>query len=304
MGTTMSQEQLLNGLTYVQQTLQKMDKTMNQHIQLERRFRAMEKGIGTKSVSDRAKLTTVALVFTMVGLQAVAALITLDFTSLVLCAILAAVIFFLMTKKKKTSASKAILAVLVASYLMNLFSVLRSLNLIQAIVLAVLIAVVVVVEYKFVLSKNSQTAVKNTEIAQSNEQVRAQRQQLLDQFNQLGTEMVQRTGSWYPRDYYTLHAVSFFIHQVRNYAAGTVQEMVKQYQEEARFQENMAVQRQQADLLNQMIIGNQQIQQQLQYMNMVQAMSYMEQKRHNTAMEKYAGDIEWQVGNMNMNHRR
>ena len=88
----------------------------------------------------------------------------------------------------------------------------------------------------------------------------ARLQQLYDEesnnINQYVSEVTKIGQGWYPKDYYTLHAVKYFIHCLENYKADTVKEMVQLYdtyvdRKQRRSYEQEMVSLQEEQLINQ-----------------------------------------------------
>lgn len=72
----------------------------------------------------------------------------------------------------------------------------------------------------------------NEQVRLHNEQIHKKRQELSDEITILSHEMQEKTGTWYPIDYYVLDCVVKFISIVKNHEADTVKEMLKVYKED------------------------------------------------------------------------
>ena len=77
--------------------------------------------------------------------------------------------------------------------------------------------------------ENEKIDLKNRQIAEYNNYVTKKRCDLSLTINNINTEMVETTSSWYPPDYYSIEAVEQFISYLRNHRADTVKEMINTY---------------------------------------------------------------------------
>lgn len=79
---------------------------------------------------------------------------------------------------------------------------------------------------------NVQISARNAKIEQEIQALREQQEKIVYEMKDLEWEMLEESESWYPRDYYSLEAVTHFISILQNHKADTVKEMVNVYDEE------------------------------------------------------------------------
>ncbi|MDY4023305.1 MAG: hypothetical protein SPF57_04450 [Streptococcus orisratti] len=98
-----------------------------------------------------------------------------------------------------------------------------------------------------------------------------QLQQLYNQesssINQYVSEVTTIGQGWYPKDYYTLHAVKYFIHCLENYKADTVKEMVQLYDTYIDRQQRHAYEQEMVSLQEEQIINQERMVDLLEYAN-------------------------------------
>ena len=270
-----SRENLLQGLNYVRTMLVNMQNVLTEYINLERSFRSKQAAIGTTSVKDRSKLLGITVAVTLGAFYLLICLMCEDFTSIVLLAAAAGVIAF--GKKKKKSKLKLLAYVIIAFSIFDIvYRLSMFMNLGIALVLLVVLAVVVAAEYFFITGKNRRVAAHNQEVDAHNAQVRAQRTALYDRYTSLQKELDEKGPDWFPPDYYNMEAVDFFINVVRNSRADSVKEMVNLFESTAQHQEMISYQRQQSQQLNELINGQQAIQKELRFANMMNVANFIQ----------------------------
>lgn len=297
---TPTKEELLQGLTYVQGMLAKMQEVLSRYIAQERNFRQKKKEINVKEtiVKDLKKIFAISAF-------ALSALVTLLFrdplgpTYLMIMAFLFLVSF--VSKKmimagKKTFGTEAGFFTLIAIrrqtrkdigmfgfitiivyyisiflfYVMVICTVLEG----GTVGIAVFVAVTGI-EIFFIVRKNQKIAAANQDIAVNNEQVRAKRKTLYDQYCAFQQELRAHAPNWFPPDYYSVEAVDFFLHAVRNGRADSVKEMVNLFETTSQHKEMIAYQKEQTKRLNQLVNGQQNIQGQLRFANMMHVVNFI-----------------------------
>lgn len=260
-------EELLQGLEYVRDMLNRMTNVFSRYVALERKFRGMQKEIDFSGVKGTSKAVTMTIAATLTLFYVLTTLIygnILQIVPYVICA------FIIYKKRGQKSKLKGIAWFLVAGqFIITFFQLLDSLNPITTVLIIILVALVIAVEYAIITKKNKQTREINAESIQINANIKQQRQTLLSEYEQLQNELFRNTSAWYPERYYVTDAVEFFINAVRNYRADTVKELVNLYEEAAKHQEIIANQVQQTQLFNQLVEGQQASLGQLRFANML-----------------------------------
>lgn len=296
-----TRENLLQGLTYVKDMMERMQEVLSEYISLERGFRAKQEAIGTTSVKDRSKLLAITVGCTLLAFYLLICAMSRDVTSIILLAAAIGVTVF-GKKKKKSKLKTAAYILLAISILDVVYRLSMFLNIGIAIILLVLLALVVAVEYFFITGKNRQVAAHNKEVEAHNERVRQQRADLYDRYTALQRELNENGPDWFPPDYYNMEAVDFFINAVRNSRADNVKEMVNLFESTAQHQEMIAYQRQQNKQLNQLINGQQAIQKELRFANMVNVANFIQLTSINSGvhnLNSQAAGIRRSIGSLN-----
>lgn len=298
---TPTKEELLQGLTYVQGMLAKMQEVLSRYIAQERNFRKTTKEIDTKATikSDLRKIFAISALAVSLLLVLVSPLRGEFLVFAIMVVILMAVAFVskkivmagakvfgteagaftLMAIRKGTRRDIGLFSgiLILAHYICKFFAYLLTIAIVlEAGVLGILmLAAVIAVEVYFINEKNKKIAAGNQNVAANNEEVRAKRKALYDQYLALQNELQRRAPSWFPPDYYNMEAVNFFIHAIRNGRADSVKEMVNLFESTSQHKEMVAYQKQQTQQLNQLVAGQQAIQGQLRFANMMNVVNFI-----------------------------
>lgn len=300
---TQSKEELLQGLTYVQGMLGKMQTVLSNYIAQERNFRKIKKEIDPKAAikKDIAKIASVsALValalltlisprFRQEGGFGVLLLIVGLWAVAIVCKKIATTgfktlgtevgFFALMAMNKGTRGDIGVFAFwcFIISYICKfLMYVLVLYSVIGTGTTGILaLAAVIAVDIGVIVKKNQKIAAANQDATTNNEQVRAKRKQLHDQYLALQRELQNNAPNWFPPDYYNIEAVNFFVHAIRNGRADSVKEMVNLFESTSQHKEMLAYQKQQTQQLNQLVAGQQAIQGQLRFANMMNVLNFI-----------------------------
>lgn len=270
-----NKESLLQGLYYVKDMMTTMQNVLTEYINLERAFRSKQAAIGTTSVKDRSKLLAITAGGTLLAFYLLICAMSRDMTSIILLAASGAVIAF--SKKKQKSKLKTLAYIIIAVSVCDVvYRLAMFLNFGIAIILIVILAAVIAAEYFFITGKNRRVAAHNKEVEIHNADVRAKRTALYDRYSSLQKELDSNAPGWFPPDYYNMEAVDFFINVVRNSRADSVKEMVNLFEATAQHQEMISYQRQQTAQLNQLINGQQAIQKELRFANMMNVANFIQ----------------------------
>lgn len=297
---TQSKEELLQGLTYVQGMLGKMQTVLSSYIAQERNFRKVKKEIDPKaaiqkdikkiaSVSALVVLALLALISPQEGTFGILIMIAGFWVVAVVCKKIAVTgfkalgtdigFFAFMAMRKSTSGDISVFAFwcIIISYICKFLMYLLILLAVFGTGTTGIFALVVViaVDVGLILMKNKKIAAENQDASANNEQVRAKRQQLYDQYQALQRELQRNAPNWFPPDYYNIEAVNFFIHAIRNGRADSVKEMVNLFESSNQHKEMVAYQKQQTQQLNQLVAGQQAIQGQLRFANMMNVLNFI-----------------------------
>lgn len=275
-----TREELLENLYYVKSTMIKMQNTLTRYIELERAFRAKQKGIETKGAGNKAKITMIAVCSTILAFCLILSPFAGGSTEVICAAVGFA--FICMTQGKKDqkpfkTLRKIAFLVVILCFSERLFGILMAgLTSPLMLVLIVVLAGIIAAEYVIINRVNRNVAARNEAIEESNRQVQQQREAYYNQYAALQQELQSNTASWYPPDYYNMEAVNFFINAVRNSRAGTVSELVNMFEATKQHQEIAAYQKRQEQKLAQLVEGQQNISDQLSFTNLMQVASFIQ----------------------------
>lgn len=301
---TATKEELSQGLIYVKNMLGKMQKVLAQYIAQERNFRKITKKIDTKATvkNDLPRIFNISL-FALIALLIL--LPSGQMNDAMFALIFMAISFvcekIVVSVAKAAGMEMGVFALMVMGrsarraigkfgfyFLMayGFFKFLAYLSIIVVIYgagkvgILVLVAVVVI-DVLLIMMKNKKISATNQDAAVNNEQVRAKRKALYDQYNALQRELLSHAPGWFPPDYYSVEAVDFFLHAIRNGRADSVKEMVNLFEETNQHKEMVAWQKAQTKQLTDLVTGQQElirgqqtIQNQLQYANMINMASF------------------------------
>lgn len=281
-----TREELLQNLSYVRSTMIKMQNTLTKYIELERAFRAKQKGIETQGVGNKAKITTVAILSTILVFCLLLSPFAGGFTEVVCAAVGFAFICVTQGKKEQKpfkTLRKIAYLVVILCFSERLFGiVMAGLTSPLMLVLVVVLAGIIAAEYFIINRVNRNVAVKNEAIEESNRQVQRQREAFYSQYQALEQELYTNTSSWYPPNYYNMEAVNFFINAVRNSRANTITELVNMFEATKQHQAIAAYQRNQDQKLEQLIETQQNISDQLSFTNLMQVANFLQIKAYHT----------------------
>lgn len=272
-----TKESLLEGLNYVRSMTVQMQSVLEEYIKLERAFRSKQAQISTSGVKDRSKLMILTVLATVLVFNLFIYMLTRDSNTLLSMVIAVAAGLFFWKKRRQKSKLKWIALLFVVFYFYTIFeSLFRFMTPFIAVILMLFMALVIAAEYFFITGKNKKIAAHNREVEDHNASVQAQRTALYNRYKELQTELNRNTPSWFPPDYYNMEAIDFFINVVRNNRADSVKEMVNLFESTAQHQEMISYQRQQTQQLNQLVNGQQAIQKELRFANMMNVASFIQ----------------------------
>lgn len=301
---TQTKEELLQGLAYVQGMLDKMQTVLSNYIAQERNFRKITKEIDPKAAikKDVKKIVSISTLILIVVLMILSSSRRVDETLpvfIVLAAFFEALGFI--CKKIISTSSKAIntemgffafMAMRKSSrpnigilwfWCAIIYYICKPIVILSVIGIVVaagsmgvtILIVVVLLDVVLIMRKNKTISEANQSATANNEQVRAIRKQLYDQYLALQRDLQSHAPDWFPPDYYNIEAVNFFIHAIRNGRADSVKEMVNLFESSNQHKEMVAYQQQQTQQLNQLVVGQQAIQGQLRFANMMQVLNFI-----------------------------
>ena len=262
-----TREQLLGNLHYVENKVAEIINLCKQELEIERRFRVEHKEV--KVLSPMTILIMLTIAFGIITLMMGG-----KFTIIVAVALVA-------VKLIKGYVPKPLLLLL----LLLIFDAIRMLfQSIQNGALAafiMLMAIIVGIFVAAIVLFNVYAKTKNKKINAQNQVYYQRYDQVEVRLNQVRSELYENTKDWYPKDYYNPYAISWFIRAVENFRCSTISELVKEF-EQSKYQRQMLegqkeLQRQVQNGFAQVISNQQQMQQQLQFANVMSVMNFAAQ---------------------------
>lgn len=295
----MDRNALLENLYLIQQGLQAITDAKAKQIKLIRSKRkakliqAQEFDAGTKKISEKLlKSSFYVVVYTAIS-QIIFFLFYLIFgqtalwSNLIWLLVIAAVLIWMIQKRMRQHSEKWLDGgIVIAEFVL----LLASYAFFQAPVFGVILSVISIVLAFFVGRKfypqwvefiNSLIRQSNDENYQKYQDTVARNQQLDASYNQQVAIIEQNTQDvlavgqgWFPKDYYTPHAVAYFISSLENFKADSVKEMVQLYDDYCYKQEMKSQQELQMQMMRDFQDAHLQNQEemiaQLQYSNVLQ----------------------------------
>ena len=260
-----TREELIRGLHYVKSQIAKIMQVQKEQVGIVSQYRQEAAAIPTEGIKNQTRLAIVIICATTILFHLVFGLLTGEFFSFILFLFTCGMALWTWKKNKKWKKLWVFLAVADGIYPFLAF-----MGEVSFWFMVIPLAIVAFVGVMFVIRKNNQhVEKKNTAISQQNSELQAQYDRTAQQLAALKKELFGKTSSWYPKSYYSLNAVEFFINAVENYRADSVKEMVNLF-ETTQEQKQMA--KMQAEInssLKQQILNQEQINRQLKYANVL-----------------------------------
>ncbi len=297
---TPTKKELSQGLTYVRGMLGKMQNVLAQYIAQERNFRKITKKIDTKATvkNDLPRIFTISL-FALIALLIFVSIDPNQKSDAVIALVFMAISFvcekIVVLAAKAAGTEMGALTLMTirrntrytigkfSFYFLMIYGFFRFLAYVAVIAVIyeagkagiLVLAAVIAIDVFLIAMKNKKISASNQNAAVNNEQVQAKRKVLHDQYNALQRELLNHAPDWFPPDYYSVEAVDFFLHAIRNGRADSVKEMVNLFESSNQHKEMVAYQKEQTKRLNQLINGQQAIQEQLRFANMMHVENFI-----------------------------
>lgn len=279
-----ARQELLQGLYYVQNMMANMQNVFAEYVGTQQKFLEREKGIGTTGFKNRSKLLFVTMGVTLTLFYVYIWLLSgYGKGNIVFMAIIGALSFI----KKKKSFLKLIARILLVATIVDMLMMVGSdiISIFDLIILIDTMGAACCIVYYYVDIKNKSIFAMNMSIDDYNAGVAVRCRELSNRYNQLQNELWNNTSAWYPPDYYTMAAVSFFIDAVRNSRADSVKEMVNLFETTKYREQMLAYQQQHSMQLDRLISGQQNLQQQMFYNNMMDTAAVNQMSQMNSKLD-------------------
>lgn len=260
-----TREELLNGLNYVKNMINKIVNAQQEQVRIVAQYRQEEAGIETTGVKAKSKLAVTIAAIALLLYHLVYGILTGQFGTFVLLVIFGAGAWRAWTKNKKGKMVWLLLVLLDGVY--PLFYYMKYISFWIIMVLAAAIAFFAV---KFVVTKkNQKVETVNMDISRQNSELQAQYDAVTERLAKLKKEMYGNTSSWYPKSYYSLSAVDFFISAVENYRVDSVKEMVNLFESTEDQKRMLQTQQEINNSMRQQVLNQEQIKKELRYANVM-----------------------------------
>lgn len=272
----MDREQLLNGLYFVRDKINRILNFYEGERRLEAQFREEQATIGMKNTP---RLVLMVVYFACGFIELVMIPYTLREGIFGILLMAAAFISFFIPigslfrqKPLEGIAKKGFVTFVVIFVLQFGGNVIQSPRAIFVLMIpaGIVIAVAVIII-------NIKTKKNNVQIRQINAELAQQYCQLEAEINREQAELWKKTGGWYPKNYYNKFAIDWFVQAVENYRCDTVKELVREY-ETSEYQRQMLEGQDRLYAMvesgfNEVIYNQEIMQQQLRFANVLSAMN-------------------------------
>lgn len=225
-----TREELINGLNYVKTQIEQILSVTNKQVEIVANFREEKQLISTSDTKSQLKIAFICLYVVFVFDNIIVSIANHTagyFIASLVCGALVYISYKKGTKKKIQKIFQTIdVSIFVIYMLLCLYIVFTSKITIAIILTLIMIAASIYVVIKAVKKKNEKIAEDNAKIAEYNASVQQEYDETVKELDQLKNDLYTQSGYWYPKDYYSLEAVNFFLTAVQNYKADSIKESV------------------------------------------------------------------------------
>ncbi len=261
-----TREELLKGLYYTKNMISKILAAQKEQVGIVAQYREEEQGIATTGVKNQTKIWVAVGAAAIILFHLIHGLLTGEFYSLIWFLVTGGLAFRGWKKGKKWWKIWAFLAIS-DGVIMPFVYYWRYLGFWLTIIPAG-VAAFFGVRYA-IRKKNEQVEIHNAAINMHNSEVQSRYDEVTARLRRLKDEMFGQTSSWYPKSYYSLNSVNFFIDAVENFRADTVKEMVNLIEATKAQEEMIKIQNEMNNNLKQQTLNQEKINRQLQYANVL-----------------------------------
>lgn len=250
-----TREQLLRNLRSVKTQLSKILSVTQQQVRIVAQFRETEAAIATSGVKGLS-----SMVFLVIGVVvALFAALGQSWTMVWAMAICLAIFFFKRGQKSKLKTAATLFWGLFAVAFVwdTIKSILRGNYVLLVLFLIALVISIVAVRFA-VKAENAAIQKRNDQVNQSNAALQDQYLDTVQQLNALRRDLAAFGDGWFPRDYYSLEAVNFFISAIENFKADSMKEAVLLL-DNTKYRQKMMESQQRIEQMNQQQLINQNV---------------------------------------------
>ncbi|MBQ0038030.1 MAG: hypothetical protein KBS74_05095 [Clostridiales bacterium] len=258
-------EQLLRNLRKIKAQLQRIYAAMERQAEIVGQYREKQVGISTDGAKNKMKLVAaVCLGITLFIQSLVFGIGHGDWTTTIILVVCISIIVLLRDKKSKWKNLAYIVLVLIVGVL--LYDLIRFR---EFLLLAFSLIVVIPVLFLSIRTVNKRVDIKNEEISHFNQDLQRQYDETVEEIDALREELWQMSGSWFPKDYYSIEAVNSFISDLENHRADSIKEAVLQLDNREYRKRMLASQQAILDIERKELINMQSMRQELRYANLL-----------------------------------
>lgn len=258
-------EQLLRNLRKIKAQLQRIYAAMERQAEIVEQYREKQVGISTDGAKNKMKLVAAVCLGITLFIQAlVFGIGSGDWTTTIILVVCIGIIVLLRDKKSKWKNLAYIVLVLIVG--VHLYDLIRFR---EFLLLAFSLIVVIPVLFLSIRTVNKRVDIKNEEISHFNQDLQRQYDETVEEIDALREELWQMSGSWFPKDYYSIEAVNSFISDLENHRADSIKEAVLQLDNREYRKRMLASQQAILDIERKELINMQSMRQELRYANLL-----------------------------------
>lgn len=258
-------EQLLRNLRKIKAQLQRIYAAMERQAEIVEQYREKQVGISTDGAKNKMKLVAAVCLGITLFIQALVFGIGHgDWTTTIILVVCIGIIVLLRDKKSKWKNLAYIVLVLIVG--VHLYDLIRFR---EFLLLAFSLIVVIPVLFLSIRTVNKRVDIKNEEISHFNQDLQRQYDETVEEIDALREELWQMSGSWFPKDYYSIEAVNSFINDLENHRADSIKEAVLQLDNREYRKRMLASQQAILDIERKELINMQSMRQELRYANLL-----------------------------------
>lgn len=265
-----TREELIKDLNYVKSQIEKILFTTNKQVEIVANFREKQTTISTEGSKNQIKIAVIALYIVYLLLNVILCFLNaVSVVNLIIAIACGVYIYFQSKKDKKDKLYKFVKFVLIVDMLWYLLVVFSSGSAFLIILTLLFIVASVFVVLVTIKKKNQQIEKENIKTEEYNAEIQREYDETVQELAELKNDLFSKSGSWYPKDYYSLEAVSFFISAIENYKADNIKELVLLF-DDTKFKSQMLESQQAIQAMSaQQLINQQEMIKQLKFANVL-----------------------------------
>lgn len=268
-----TRDELINGLNYVKTQIEKILSVTNRQIEIVANFREEKQIISTSDTKSKLKIAIICMYIVFVFDNIMISFLNRTPIYFIIALLCGAIVFFSKKfnseKKRKEILRKIEVAFSVIYMIWVLYIVFTSGVALLIIFNLLMIAASIYLVVKMIKKKNQKIEEENKQTAEYNARVQQEYDETVEQLNQLKNDLYTQSGTWYPKDYYSLEAATFFLSAVENYKADTIKEIVLLFDDTQYKNEMLNSQRAIQQMSEQQLINQGEMIKQLKFANVL-----------------------------------